>query len=272
MIKITAPKALHNRKSSKSELVAEKIRKLKEFIEIANKIPPDHPAIDIRELAREVWEAELPTQAPFQLAPGRMTVYPRLPVRKPPPAEGSLESWVFEFRVLLSYLEKFPSDFRAYVLEDSVEHLSQIDLKGLGSDVDNTHLSKIYGALRRYKEFRELREKLRKIARLAKPDVPRWQRFFEGSILVHSTLRVGAHGTLELNLEPFVEVVQGLEANKIRECPICGVLFWADRKDQKGCTTACANIYRVRRYRGQRAENRRYKRRQLKPGKSRKED
>lgn len=41
-------------------------------------------------------------------------------------------------------------------------------------------------------------------------------------------------------------VLEGVEAERIRECPICEKLFWAGRLDQTACSTRCANVRRGR--------------------------
>lgn len=50
------------------------------------------------------------------------------------------------------------------------------------------------------------------------------------------------------------EVLIGMEADRIRICPICDLLFWADRKDQSSCSKKCANVLRVQRWRAKSTE------------------
>jgi hypothetical protein len=46
----------------------------------------------------------------------------------------------------------------------------------------------------------------------------------------------------------FRSLLDGLDATRLRECPICSRLFWARRDDQKACTKVCANRLRVRNF------------------------
>jgi hypothetical protein len=43
--------------------------------------------------------------------------------------------------------------------------------------------------------------------------------------------------------------LEGIEATRIRECPICYKIFWAGRKDMRCCSTQCASVLRARNYR-----------------------
>lgn len=53
-------------------------------------------------------------------------------------------------------------------------------------------------------------------------------------------------------LDPFREflrVLEGIEAARMRQCPICDRLFLALRKDQKACSKRCNAVRRVRNWR-----------------------
>jgi hypothetical protein len=56
-------------------------------------------------------------------------------------------------------------------------------------------------------------------------------------------------GELEFNIDPLFKALNGVEAARIRCCPICGFIFWASRKDKPCCTVHCAKIHRTRRWR-----------------------
>jgi len=62
-------------------------------------------------------------------------------------------------------------------------------------------------------------------------------------------------GVIKVSLAPFLRVLDGIEARRIRLCPVCEKLFWAGRVDKVGCTEECSRVLRQRRLR----ENRRYK-------------
>lgn len=47
----------------------------------------------------------------------------------------------------------------------------------------------------------------------------------------------------------FAQALEGTEAARIRECPICNRLFYAVRRTRKACTQRCNQALRVRRHR-----------------------
>ena len=48
-----------------------------------------------------------------------------------------------------------------------------------------------------------------------------------------------------------VALLEGVDANRIRECPVCYRFFWAGRKDMTCCTTRCSGARRMRKFRDQ---------------------
>lgn len=207
--------------------VEQKKRRLHELIELSNLLPPTHTAANLDEIIGQDKEDAHSSRHEFSV-------------------------WLNKYKLLLVYLEKFPSHFREYVLEDSQERLAQIDMSNLTGEGNITHFSKIYGALSRYDEFREVRDKFRKLIRIAHASSERqglahW--FFMDRVSVHASLRVDKDGIVEISLDSFAETISGVDATRIRECNDCQRIFWAKRKDQSCCSKDCANRYHVRRYR-----------------------
>ena len=60
-------------------------------------------------------------------------------------------------------------------------------------------------------------------------------------------------GIIRIRLAPFLELLKGIEASRIRQCPICTKLFWAGRRDKSACTEECSRVLRQRRLRENRA-------------------
>jgi hypothetical protein len=60
-------------------------------------------------------------------------------------------------------------------------------------------------------------------------------------------------GVLRVKLAPFLEVLQGIEVERIRLCAVCRKLFWAGRLDKIGCGEPCSRVLRQRRLRENRA-------------------
>ncbi len=94
------------------------------------------------------------------------------------------------------------------------------------------------------------------LSALPKPDA--WLRVLR---LNDSPLSVGAHariyiaqsgedkGKLVVHSPVLYKRLEGIEAARIRECPICARIFWAGRKDKFCCSDKCLAAQRSREYR-----------------------
>jgi hypothetical protein len=56
------------------------------------------------------------------------------------------------------------------------------------------------------------------------------------------------------------EILSGVQATRIRSCPICAKYFYSLRKDKKACSSKCVGVHRVRRWRDKQAEYERTRR------------
>src|ERR1700746_1241805 len=56
-------------------------------------------------------------------------------------------------------------------------------------------------------------------------------------------------GRFRVQHHPFLRALEDVELGRIRECPICGNIFWAGRIDRPCCKKKCAKIRRTRRWR-----------------------
>ena len=63
------------------------------------------------------------------------------------------------------------------------------------------------------------------------------------------SVRLDAAGSLRIEHDLILRALEGVEARRIRECPICGALYWAGRLDKPACKTECDHVLRQRRYR-----------------------
>jgi len=63
------------------------------------------------------------------------------------------------------------------------------------------------------------------------------------------SVKMDAGGILRIELDPLLQTLEGAEVRRIRECPICGILYWAGRMDKPACNAECAHVLRERRYR-----------------------
>lgn len=107
----------------------------------------------------------------------------------------------------------------------------------------------IYDAMARYTFVRESREKLRVISRFINAENPAEAAYLSPQLKTYGQILVDDDGKLYVGRDKFAAAIDGVEASRIRECAICQRLFWAGRKTQQGCSTACAHALRNRRYR-----------------------
>jgi predicted nucleic acid-binding Zn ribbon protein len=56
-------------------------------------------------------------------------------------------------------------------------------------------------------------------------------------------------GFFRVRVDEFLEAIDGVEASRVRSCEVCGIIFWAGRRDQLCCSTKCARVLRTRRWR-----------------------
>jgi hypothetical protein len=114
-------------------------------------------------------------------------------------------------------------------------------------------------ALRRCKYLGSIRALLRTFARNHAQWLPSAKGHAQSqsseNLLIGSRLEdlVSGHanedGRFRVQHHPFLRALEGVELARIRECPICGNIFWAGRIDQPCCKTKCAKSRRTRRWR-----------------------
>jgi hypothetical protein len=121
------------------------------------------------------------------------------------------------------------------------------------------------------KSLSTIRAVLRTIARKDKSELA------NGNLLIGSQIEdfVSGHadqdGKFRVEHHPLLRALEGVELVRIRECHICGKIFWAGRIDQLCCTTRCAKVLRTRRWREcypERYKQQRYVKAQAQPKKN----
>jgi hypothetical protein len=71
-----------------------------------------------------------------------------------------------------------------------------------------------------------------------------------GPFYLESWLYKDKHGKAQFEIYPILQELKGVELARIRQCPICQKIYWAERKDQPACEKRCNNIRRSRIQRG----------------------
>lgn len=88
--------------------------------------------------------------------------------------------------------------------------------------------------------FRTLGKNLRDIAAMG--------RFRFGSVfplrMDTITLLSSVSGKIQVQVDPLVELLEGVETARIRECMRCRRIYWAGRLDMRACSSSCANALR----------------------------
>ena len=154
--------------------------------------------------------------------PGIQSLKDRLPI---------LESWQSDHAYIQSLMDQFPR-FREYMA---------------GADLQvETFSDEVYFRCRRLMEVRSL---LYTIARWPKARPSSMRLTVGGSIDNPVSLFTDLRGNFRVEPNPLIQAMDGVEADRIRECRICGQIFWAGRTDQACCKRRCAKVLRTRRWR-----------------------
>jgi hypothetical protein len=71
-----------------------------------------------------------------------------------------------------------------------------------------------------------------------------------GPFFLETHFDVDTEGNLRLHAHPILEALKDVEAARIRRCPICDKIYWAERIDQPACSKRCNNTRRSQIFRG----------------------
>lgn len=129
---------------------------------------------------------------------------------------------------------------------------ASLDLQLLHSSVDE--------AERFYELICEIANTLRPLVAAASPEVlqaagkvPLMIRRLYGAPTMSRSeawIRNGAVATCWVGpFQQFLLAIEGVEATRLRQCPVCKHFFFALRKDQKACSKQCNAVRRVRDWR-----------------------
>lgn len=146
----------------------------------------------------------------------------RLPVR---------EHWDSDEVVVEGLMVSFP-DFRSFM--DGVDVKEEIPVE----------------MVQRCLRLKTIRSVLYTIARICSDNQHTSELVLGGTHLENLvSVRSDAAGKLRIEHDSLLRALEGVETKRIRECPICGKLYWAGRLDKPACKTECDHVLRQRRYR-----------------------
>jgi hypothetical protein len=105
--------------------------------------------------------------------------------------------------------------------------------------------------LARYNLLRDSRDWLRAIAkRFRDPSAKRAKLFSLPPVQrLRVTARTDERAILHFAPHPLLKALEGTDATRIRRCPICGKIYWAERIDSGACKKTCKGTRRTRKWR-----------------------
>jgi hypothetical protein len=142
-----------------------------------------------------------------------------------------------------SFLKKC---FATKALGNYLKYLFNIKNPPLWSDNVEERIQKVVPVLQIIDYLFSMRDSLTKIAKAAVcgGTLEPTQEMIE--IFAAITIK---EGRIHPIYDRFYSALIGIEASRIRLCPICNFIFWAGRSDQSTCSKRCANNFRVRKWR-----------------------
>src|SRR5215208_6328249 len=72
--------------------------------------------------------------------------------------------------------------------------------------------------------------------------------YYQSSATI-SNFSISKEGKIGFTPSPLVRLLEGIEAERIKECPVCFKYFWAGRKDMRCCSFQCSHSFRQRKFR-----------------------
>lgn len=146
------------------------------------------------------------------------------------PILSILEAWSHDPEYIQILIDRFPP-FREFMA---------------GAQLDEAFPSE---AWRRCCQLHEVRSVLYTIARRVKKERSGLRLTIPAGFDKAVTVYSNQSGTLQLELHPFLKALIDVEIARIRECPICGNVYWAGRIDKPSCSSRCDNALRQQRWR-----------------------
>lgn len=157
--------------------------------------------------------------------------------------------------LFFAYLQTLPEGFRNYLR--SVYVNTKVDLSKIPSEISD-ELRSVYSdgykygfMLGFYRSFYEKRKSIEKfinyVDRLQKGE--KIDQISEPLIITTSIKFIKLSERVEANLTDFASLIGHFEADRLRICETCSLLFWAKRKESKTCSAKCYNNFRQKLYR-----------------------
>jgi hypothetical protein len=89
----------------------------------------------------------------------------------------------------------------------------------------------------------------RVLREIARADKSKRVLEIDSSQLALLRLELGPNSRISLVHTRLLQALEGVEANRIKQCPNCWKIFWAGRIDQPGCSQRCTGNIRIKRWR-----------------------
>jgi len=214
---------------------------LQKLLDLINLIPPDHEMKSSGELYKR--KLLLRTDSPEGLEDEKR-------------AAGAFED----------YLDSFPTEVKSLVLAAAYNEVMSLmsEVEALPPGIDETEVPdywpKRLGIISKQKEvydqLRMMRSNLYRLTEIGK-DVDKYlgkQLDVVLGVLLVEHAYLDQEGKIRRQPNRFAEIIEGVEASRIRACLICRKLFWAQRSDKWCCSKEHASVIRQRQARTNKRE------------------
>jgi hypothetical protein len=213
------PQHLSTTKPSRSVTSKKRLAppELATLINLINQIPNGLPSLrELRQTARESSNAKLGLRGPMAYG-----------------EEDRLDQLIFQTiqQKVPALLAKLPAP------PDLSDRLSHLTWRARG--IDDPSRAQLYY---RYNYMVE--------GRLALCVIADTDSEYIGPFYLEHHLDEDSEGRLAVHPHPILNALQGVERKRIRRCPVCAKIYWAERADQPACSKRCNNVRRSRIFRG----------------------
>lgn len=188
-----------------------------------------------------------------------------IPVR--PGSQKWIEKENQKYEAFKEYLKNFPVAFQAYIFYSTSDEMNRVfrELDERAQDMSEADELVIWNKLigiqskeiSLYERIRAIRNDLYLLAEIGQ-SIDKYlgqQLDIALGVLLVEYAYLDKEGRIRRQSNPYAEMMEGVEASRIRACLICRKLFWASRKDKKCCSEEHSAIIRQRQSRLNKEKN-----------------